>query len=193
MELATLVDRVLPGPGSQLDRTSQAVQASVRKVAESPVGRPLAAALRGNEWLGHPLHPVVIALPVGAWCVSGWYDVRSAASGDPRDEHAADGALAIGVVGAVAAAVTGLVQYLDADGAVRRETAVHAALNNAALGLYLASYAMRKRGRRPLGRKLSAIGLGIVGVSGYLGGDIAFRYGVGVRPQALLEPAVRHR
>lgn len=189
MELATLVDRVLPGPGSQLDRASQAAQASVRKVVESPAGRPLAAALRGNEWLGHPLHPVVIALPVGAWCVTGWYDVRSAASGDPRDEHAADGALAIGVVGAVVAAVTGLVQYLDADGAARRQTAVHAAVNNAALGLYLGSWAMRKRGRRPLGRKLSAVGLGLVGVSGYLGGDLAYRHGVGVRPQALGVPA----
>ncbi len=104
---------------------------------------------------------------------------------DPRDEHAADGALRLGVTGAVAAAVTGLVQYIDTEGAVRRETTVHAALNNVALGLYVTSAALRTRSRRPLARRLAATGLAVVSLSGWLGGDIAFRHGVGVRPQAL--------
>ncbi len=77
------------------------------------------------------------------------------------------------MVGAVAAAVTGLVQYLDTRDAARRETAVHAALNNVALGLYVASWALRSRGRRSLGRALAASGLGVVSVSGWLGGDSA--------------------
>ena len=184
MELAALIDQALPGQGSRLDQVSKATHEAVTRATERPAVRPIAHVLRGTEWLGHPLHPVVIALPVGAWTVSAWFDARSAATNDPRDEHAADGALRLGVAGAVAAAVTGLVQYNDTEDGVRRETTVHAALNNVALGLYVTSAALRTRGRRPLARKLAAAGLAVVSVSGWIGGDIAFRHGVGVRLQA---------
>lgn len=50
--------------------------------------------------------------------------------GDPRHDSAADAAPQFGVIGAVAAAVTGLVQFLGTRNAARRETAAHAALNN---------------------------------------------------------------
>lgn len=181
MELTALIDGALPGPGSPLDRVSQKIQDAVSAAVRRPGVRPLSIGLRGNEWLGHPVHPVVVALPIGAWVVAAWYDVRSASTNDPRDEHAADGAVRIGVVGALASAVTGVVQFVDARDQARRETAVHAALNNWALVLYLGSLAMRRSGRRPLGRKLAAAGLGLVSISGWLGGDIAFRHGVGMR------------
>ncbi len=188
MELTSLIDRVLPGPGSALDRASHAVQSAVAPVLTAPRVRPLFRLLHGNELLGHPTHPVVIALPVGAWSLTAWHDARGAATGNPQHDTAADAALRFGVVGAVAAAVTGLAQYLNTQDAARRETAVHAALNNIALGLYGASWALRSSGRRPLGRALAASGLGIVSISGWLGGDIAFRHGVGMRPQALRDP-----
>lgn len=188
MELTSLIDRALPGPGSALDRASQSLQAALAPALDAPRARPLFRLLHGNELLGHPAHPVVIALPVGAWSLAAWHDARAVATGDPRHDSAADTALRFGIVGAVAAAATGLVQYLDTRDAARRETAVHAALNNLALGLYVASWTLRSRGRRSLGRTLGATGLGIVSVSGWLGGDIAFRHGVGVRPQALRDP-----
>jgi uncharacterized membrane protein len=191
MELSTIIDKALPGKGSLLDRFSAASHAGVTGATRVPAVRPLAYVLRGNEWLGHPLHPVVVALPIGAWTVTAWYDVRSVATDDRGDEHAADGALRLGIAGAVAAAVTGLVQYVDTRDGVRRETAVHAALNNVALSLYVTSAVLRSRGRRPLGRALAYTGLGVVGISGWLGGDIAFRHGVGVRPEAFTAP-VRH-
>jgi uncharacterized membrane protein len=181
MELTALLDRALPGPGSLLDRNSKVVRDAVQSAVRHPAVRPVATMLRGNEWLGHPLHPVVVAWPIGAWVVSAWYDTRSRATNDPRDEHAADGALRVGVAGALAAAITGVVQYIDARDQARRETAVHAALNNAALALYVVSLVQRKRGRRSLGRKLAATGLSVVSLSGWLGGDIAFRHGVGMR------------
>ncbi len=191
MELSALVDKVLPGDDSLLDRGTAASRAAVARAAERPRVRPVVTALRGNEWLGHPLHPVVVGVPIGAWVVAGWYDARSAVTGDAQDEHTADAALRVGIVGAVGAAATGLVQYIDTHGAVRRETAVHAALNNLALGLFVSSAVLRRRGRRPLARRLSAAGLGVVGVSGFLGGDIAYRHGVGVRPQAWRAPVDR--
>ena len=190
MDLSLLVDRLLPGPGGRLDRASLAAQTVLSRAADTPSGRPVHLALHGNEWLGHPAHPILVTVPIGAWAVSAWYDARSAVTGDPRDEHAADGALRVGVAGAVLAAATGVAQYLDTRGGVRRETSVHAALNNVALGLYLGSWAARRADRRPLGRCLAAAALGVVGVSGYLGGDISYRHGVGVRPQALRDPAL---
>jgi uncharacterized membrane protein len=181
MQLTALIDKALPGPGSPLDRVSRKIRDAVRSTLGRPGVAPVGTALRGNEWLGHPLHPVVVAWPIGAWVVGAWYDARSARTNDGRDEVVADAALRVGAVGALVAATTGLVQYVDARGQARRETAVHAALNNSALAVYLVSLAMRGRGRRSLGRKLAAVGLGIVSLSGWLGGDIAFRHGVGVQ------------
>lgn len=192
MELTALVDKSLPGEGSLLDRGSAAARDAVTRAAQRPAVHPAYVALRGNEWLGHPIHPVVIAVPIGAWVVTAWYDARSAVTEDPRDERAADGSLRIGIAGAVVSAVTGLVQYPDTHGGVRRETAVHAALNNVALGLYVSSAVLRRRGHRPLARRLANAGLGVVGLSGYLGGDIAYRHGVGVRPQAWQAPVDRY-
>lgn len=188
MELTSLIDRVLPAPGSALDRVSQGLQAALAPVLTAPRVRPVVRLLHGNELLGHPAHPVVIALPVGAWTLTGWHDLRGAVTADPDHDSAADTALRFGVLGAVVAAATGLVQYVDTRDAARRETAVHAALNTVALGLYVTSWALRSGGRRSLGRRLAASGLGIVSISGWLGGDIAFRHGVGMRPQALRDP-----
>ncbi len=188
MDLTSLVDAAIPGPGSRLDRVSSASQRFLAALAGSPRGHPVATILHGNAWLGHPLHPVVIVLPIGAWCVAGWYDFRSTVTGDGAYDRAADGAVKVGVTGALIAAASGLAQYLDTRNGVRRETAVHAALNTIALVVYLGSWSARARGRRSLGKKLSALGLGVVMVSGYLGGDISYRHGVGVRPQVLRAP-----
>jgi uncharacterized membrane protein len=188
MDLAAAVDALLPGPGTALDRVSAASQALVVRAVDTPEGRPVWTALHGNTWNGHPLHPVVITLPIGAWATSAWFDARAAATGDPRDEHAADGALRVGIATSLVAAATGIAQYVDTRGSARRETSVHASLNTVALGLYLASWAARKREHRRLGRSLSALGLAVTGASGWLGGDLSYRHGVGVRPQALRDP-----
>ena len=188
MDLSALLDALTPGPGGRFDQVSRYDRDWVEGLASTDTGRPVWKALHGNEWFGHPLHPVVITAPIGAWVTSAWFDARSVATGDAQDEHAADVALRVGVVSALAAAVTGIAQYADTRGTVRRQTTLHAWLNTAGLALYLGSWAARKKGNRPLGRKLSAAALGIVGVSGYVGGDISYRHCVGVRPQALRDP-----
>jgi uncharacterized membrane protein len=120
-------------------------------------------------------------VPIGAWVTGAVFDVRSRPGGRPSDEHAADIALWIGILAAIPTAITGWAQFLDTTGAARRETVVHAALNNAALLLNLLSAAARASGRRRGGRRLSGVALTVVGASGFLGGDLAYRHGVGVR------------
>lgn len=184
MDLSVLVDRLLPGPGGRLAAVSDAAHASLVATVEKPVVRPAWALLHGTGWLGHPLHAVVITVPIGAWAASGWYDVKSVLTHDERDETAADAALRVGILGAVAAAATGVAQYVDTRGAARRETTVHAATNYVVLGLYLGSWAARRRGARGTGRLLGLSGLSLGSVSAYLGGDLSYRHGVGVRAQS---------
>lgn len=186
------VDALLPGPGSTLDHVSERLHQRVTALAGTGIGRRVAYLLRGNEWLGHPLHPVLVMIPIGAWSVSGWYDLLASRRDDPHLDDVADAALRVGVAVAVPAAVAGVAQFLDTRGSVRRETAVHAALNNVALTLYLGSLALRASGRRGSGRLLSGVAHGVVSVSGFLGDDLAYRHGVGVRPQAFHENAARH-
>jgi uncharacterized membrane protein len=174
-----ILDRVLPGPGGRVDRISQRLQDVYAAAGDTVIGRPILYLLRGNAWLGHPAHPVLVTVPVGAWVVSSWYDLKSTRPGRSWDEHAADGALRIGIVGAVLAAATGVAQFVDTRDQARRETGVHAALNNAALALNLVSLGLRGAGRRQLGRRVSVAALAVVGVSGYLGGDLAYRHGIG--------------
>ena len=121
-----------------------------------------------------------MTVPISAWVLSSWYDLKSARTGDPRDPYAADGALRVGIAGAVLAGATGIAQFLYTRDQTRRETAVHAALNNGALTLYLLSLGLRRTGRRRLARTVSATAVGIVAASGYLGGDLSYRHGVGV-------------
>lgn len=190
MDLSRLVDALLPGPGGRLDRASLAVQRAVDEVVDTGAGRPVHTALHGNRWLGHPLHPILVTLPIGAWGTSAWYDARSVVAPDAGHEQAADAALRVGIATSLLAAVSGVAQYVDTRGAVRREAALHSVLNTGSLALYVGSWAARRRGRRPLGRRLSALGLTVTGASGYLGGDLSYRHGVGVRPQAVRDPLV---
>ena len=188
MQLSTYVDRLIPPPGSGLDQLSQRAQESIRELGRTPAGRPVLRLLRGNEWLGRPLHPYVVPIPVAAWLAGAWYD-RKAARGDAAAEKRADRAVRLGAVGAVLAAATGQAQYVDAGGAARREAAVHAALNNVALGMQLGSLRARSRGRRSLGRALSGVALVTLPISGTLGVDIATRMGVGFQVPALRRSA----
>lgn len=178
------LDRILPGPGGRVDRISQRLQDAYAAAGDTVIGRPILYLLRGNAWLGHPAHPVLVTVPVGAWVVSSWYDLKSTRTGRSWDEHAADGALRIGIVGAVLAAATGVAQFVDTRDQARRETGVHAALNNAAVALNLVSLGLRGTGRRQLGRRVSVAALGLVGISGYLGGDLAYRHGIGSNRQS---------
>lgn len=187
MGLTSLLDRLVPAQGSGLDRLSATAQGTLAAAAQAPAARPAVRLLRGNDWLGQPLHPYVVAVPVGAWLAAAWWD-RKAARGDAAAQAKAEQAVRVGIAGALLAAVTGQVQYLDTAGAARREAAVHAALNNVALGFQLGSLRARTRGRPDLGRALSLVAVGTLPVSGLLGADVATRMRVGFQLAALRRP-----
>ena len=156
----------------------------VAKRAQPPVqrffsARPRLHNLLDGTWLGVPLHPALTDVPVGAWTSAFALDLVAAVTGSEAADHAADGALAVGIAGALPAAATGTADWRDLIGEERRIATVHALLNVAGLALNVSSLAQRVRGNRAAGRALSAAGLAISGSAAHLGGELSF--GLGVR------------
>src|SRR5215210_9124953 len=136
-------------------------------------------ALSGT-WLGHPVHPLLILLPLGSWTSAVLLDWL----GGEDAEGAADLLVGAGVAAAVPTIATGYSDWADTEPAsdtVRRVGIVHAALNASAVGLFSASLAARAAGARGRGRLLALVGLGTVSVGGYLGGHLTYAEGVGVK------------
>jgi nitrite reductase/ring-hydroxylating ferredoxin subunit len=117
-------------------------------------------------WLGHPLHPMLIQVSVGAWLSASILDF---AGGDDR---AARTLVTAGLAAAVPAAAAGAADWSEQHEQQMRVGVVHAAGNAAALSLYGAS--LMSRGPR-LSRALRLAGLAAVSASGFLGGHISFR------------------
>src|SRR5438445_8612736 len=113
-----------------LDPLGDAVQKGVHQTFESAgdAGRQVKNAVHG-VWLGHPLHPVLTDLPLGAWATALVFDAAEGATGDRVCARAADLAVGIGVAGAVGAAVTGLTDWSETDGRAKRLGLVHGLLN----------------------------------------------------------------
>jgi nitrite reductase/ring-hydroxylating ferredoxin subunit/uncharacterized membrane protein len=131
--------------------------------------------------IGHPLHPVLVAVPIGAWSTVTYLDLSGA------DPDTARRVIGLGNLAALPAALTGANDWTSTIGAERRVGLVHATLNYTALGLYSASWLARRRGRHGTGVALSLAGAAFVGAAGYLGGHLTYAQGVGVDTTAFQE------
>jgi uncharacterized membrane protein len=152
----------------QLDGVAAKVQELVRRAL--PPG--LEEVLQGGP-LGHPLHPALLVMPIGAW--------TSATVLDLVGEHAAARKLTgLGCMTALPTAAAGAADWMNTTGAQRRTGFVHAAVNDAALMTYLLSWRARRKGRWLRGMTLSLIGGGLLAAGGWLGGHLAYSQGVGV-------------
>jgi nitrite reductase/ring-hydroxylating ferredoxin subunit/uncharacterized membrane protein len=139
-----------------------------------------------GTWLGHPLHSAVVTVPVGSWSATMVFDLIG-------EERAADLCLALGLVSAAGAALTGAAQWQDTtnDEEPRRLGALHALLNVASTTLMAGSWLLRKQGKRGTGIALSTTGLGINLASAWLGGEIAYSLGIGVDHAAFETPPTK--
>jgi uncharacterized membrane protein/nitrite reductase/ring-hydroxylating ferredoxin subunit len=138
--------------------------------------------------LGHPLHPILNHFPIALFVISLLFDAATLFGyGGNALVLAAFYTMILGVVMGVLAAITGLADYLDirADHPGKRNATLHMGLNLAMLVLYAVNLNLRNgelgAGRTPiLPLLLSLAGVGIIGVSGYLGGQLVYDDGVGV-------------
>jgi len=154
---------------SALDRLAASALGLGRKAV--PEG-PAKEVLQGTP-LGHPLHPALVAVPIGAWASATLFDLLGDDAGGRR-------LTAIGCIAALPAALAGGTDWLSTDGEQRRVGLVHALLNDAALTCYTLSWRARHRGARSRGLVLSLAGGGLLGAGAWLGGHLAYSLGVGV-------------
>lgn len=169
-----------------IDAVAIPLQKTVRATyrAMGPVGRTIEDALHG-EFMGHPLHPLSVHLPLGAWILAALLDPWD---GSLAARTGADLAVALGVVGALGASVTGATDYaVYGDPSTRRIGGLHAILNWTAIALYALSWLGRHDGARDLARVLSYAGFATIGASGYLGGLMVYEKRIGVNHAPLPE------
>ncbi|MFI0905834.1 DUF2231 domain-containing protein [Streptomyces sioyaensis] len=149
--------------------------------------RPVSAALAGPY--GHPFHPILVTVPIGAWVGSLAFDIASHLVRDP--DFLVRGArwlIALGVIGALAAALVGFLDLFAIPPGTRafRVGLVHMTLNLLVTAAYAANFLWRHAGHSSdagVGGgmlALNAVSLVALGFSGYLGGKLAYRYGVRV-------------
>lgn len=159
IEQASALDRIG-------DRLQRAVQATLRP-------RRVRDLLHG-VWLGHPLHPAMVQVPVGAWLSTAVLDLMQG------QRRAATTLCAVGTISALPAAVAGLNDWAALARDQRRIGLVHAASNSVGLAFYASSVAARMTGRHNLGRTLGFLGLSAASMGAYIGGHLAYKQGAQV-------------
>jgi uncharacterized membrane protein len=147
--------------------------------------QPVSAWLTGPY--GHPFHPILVSIPIGAWVASLIFDLGSNLVDDPAP--LAEGSrwlIAIGVLGALAAAMVGFLDFFAIPPGTRawRTALLHMVLNLTLTAAYAGQFFWRPA--NPIGAvgagpiAVSIASLAVLSLSGYLGGELAFRYGVRV-------------
>ena len=151
---------------------------------------PVSALLAGPY--GHPFHPILVTVPIGAWVSSLVFDVASHLVDDPAAlATGAEWLVAIGVLGALAAATVGFLDlFTIPTGTPAHRTAItHMTLNLA----ITVGFALDFLWRIGAGQRATALGpivlsvvcLAGLAVSGALGGKLAYHYGVRVASETV--------
>jgi uncharacterized membrane protein len=155
------------------------------------VKRPVSAVLAGPY--GHPWHPLLVTVPIGAWIASLVFDLGSFVV--PGADFLVQGSLwliALGVVGALVAALTGGLDLLTIPRrtAAARVAMAHMALNLVVVALYVVGFLWRRDAGTAAGTvgvgplALSVVAVALLALSGFLGGKLAFRFGVRVADES---------
>lgn len=160
--------------------------------ALGPIGRWLKDFMHGR-WLGHALHPVLTDIPVGAWAIALVLDVVSQL-GHPTWAPAADAAVAVGLLGAVGAALSGSTDFSATYGAERRAGCMHGLLMTVTTALFAVSLTIRLIGAsRGLAIVLAFIGYAVLSCGAYIGGHLVFGFGTMVNRNAFSDISAKPR
>ena len=153
--------------------------------------QPISATMAGPY--GHPFHPILVTIPIGAWAASLVFDITSHLVSAPAFLTAGSTWLiGIGVVGAVAAALVGFLDLLaiPARTPAFRVALTHMSLNLLVTAAYAVGFAWRQHGGSAAGPVaaapllLSVVSFAVLALSGSLGGRLTYRYGVRVADEA---------
>ncbi|HEV2123961.1 MAG TPA: Rieske 2Fe-2S domain-containing protein [Chloroflexota bacterium] len=169
---------------SWLDGMAETLQHPIYQVMRQ---RGLLRSILNGTWLGHPVHAALTDVPVGAWAVGFILDMLETLGLRKDLRKASDTTQTIGLMSALGVAIFGLADWSYTNGRARRVGLVHALLNSTAALVYGISLLLRSRGDRRTGIVLSNVGFGMVFFSAWLGGELSYRFGVGVNRMAFKE------
>lgn len=152
---------------------------------------------------GSPVHPILVTVPIGAWLASLVFDIGSRIGGPgPALYIGSMWLIGIGIIGALAAAASGFLDYLriPAKTHVARLGLIHMGLNLVVVAVYIFNFLVRwawqpgevllHSGQPADGGVytwlivLSAVSYAALGLSGHLGSLMSYRYGVRVVDEA---------
>ncbi|MCK6627470.1 MAG: Rieske 2Fe-2S domain-containing protein [Anaerolineae bacterium] len=190
MSLTKTLDKTLEGIPTLPERADQ-LSKTVHKYVLAG-GEPVRSAVDGlhGTWLGHPLHPLLTDVVIGAWLMGALFDLLSLKDKSPAAEQAADTLTIVGALAAVPTAAAGVADYSTIPKSAAGTALVHAVVNNISLSLYVLSWRTRKKGQRSLGILLSLLGFVVLGLGAFLGGHLSFGKKVGVnRTTAATKPS----
>ena len=134
---------------------------------------------------GHPIHQMLIPLPLGVLAISLIFDLIAVAFDRPQLHTAAFSMIAAGIISGLLAAVFGLIDFLGIPSGTRakRVGALHGIGNVIVVALFAVSWMIRRDHPSDPGTiaiLLSAAAAALAGVTGWLGGELVGRLGVGV-------------
>jgi uncharacterized membrane protein len=132
----------------------------------------------------HPIHPMLVVVPMGLWIFSLAADFIGLAAGATRWRDVAFYTMAGGVIGALIAAIPGLVDFFSiADAKVKKIALYHMVINLTIVALYAVNLYLRYGGADgALPIVLSVLGVALLAVAGWFGGELVYVHGMGVQP-----------
>jgi uncharacterized membrane protein len=134
---------------------------------------------------GHPIHQMLIVFPLGLLAMAVIFDIIRLANGSPAMGYSSYYMIAAGVISGLIAAVFGFIDWLAIPSRSRAKTigAWHAVGNVGVLLLFAVSWWMRRPDAEnpPVTAFVVAlVGAGLALVTGWLGGELVDRLGIGV-------------
>lgn len=141
--------------------------------------------------LGHPVHPMIIPFPFALLTFSLVADIIYIWFDKNNWGVVAFYTLAAGLVGGIVAAIPGVIDWLAIkDREVARIANWHARLNVIAIIIFAVDFYLRWQNKGQISQEgislpfiLSLLGVILISISGWLGGDLSYKHGVGVAPQ----------
>jgi nitrite reductase/ring-hydroxylating ferredoxin subunit/uncharacterized membrane protein len=171
---------------SLVKKISAPLDGLLNRMFQSGMLRPLKLFLNGT-WIGHPLHPVLKDIPVGAWTFTVIFDLAGLLFNVPSFGLAASVTTAVGIFGALGAAVAGLMDWMDVDPPEKSVGAVHAILNVTATVIFSVALFMRWQSHWQLSWTICIVSLvayGLMTFGATLGGALVYRMGVMINRNA---------
>jgi len=141
------------------------------------------------SFLGHPIHQMVIVLPLGLLATAAAFEVTASATRNRNLLRTSHTMLGAGLISAAGSAIPGAIDFwnIPSNTRAKRIGLLHGLGNLVVTGLFAASWAKRRENPNrtvPAAVALSASGALLALVTGWLGGELVDRLGIGVHDGA---------